>query len=104
MADDRTADGQPWKAPTKEERRAERARIVRHSRLPGPFYDYAQRGRRQARLVSLLQIALSIGLTLLVARLVTGEWFPPWVALAALTLSYVIQGACRYANARAGRP
>jgi hypothetical protein len=103
MAEERMAEGQGWKPPTKQERRAERARIVRHSRLPGPFYDYAQRGKRQARLVSLLQIALAIGLTLLVARLVTGEWFPRYVALAALALSYVIQGCNRYVNARAGR-
>jgi hypothetical protein len=104
VAEDPTAEGQAWKPPTKEERRAERARIVRHSRLPGPFFDYAQRGKREARLVSLLQIVLAVGLTLLVARLVTGEWFPPFVALAALAVSYAIQGANRFFNARAGRP
>ncbi len=104
MAEDRTAGAQRWTPPTKEQRRAERARIVRHSRLPGPFFDYAQRGRGQAGLVSLLQVALAIGVTLLAAKLVTGDWLPRWVALAALAVSYAIQGVNRYVNARHGRP
>lgn len=103
MAEDRTHEGPPPKPFSKEHRQAERAKVVRHSRLPGPFYDYAQRGRREATLVSLLQICLVIGGTLLAAKLVTGSWFPRLIAFVVLAVSLAVQAANRYVNARAGR-
>lgn len=103
MAEDRTSEGAPPKAFSKEHRKAERARVVRNSRLPGPFYDYAQRGAREAALVSLLQIVLVIVMTLVAAKLLTGAWFPRWIAFVVLAVSLAVQAANRYVNARAGR-
>lgn len=79
-----------------------RARIVRTSRLP-PLYDYALRGPWQARLAGLVQVLLVVAVTLVPARLVTGEWLPPLIALVALVVGFVVQAASRYLNARAGR-
>ena len=86
----------------KEARRAERARINRLSRLPF-LYDFALRGRPQALVATLVQVALAIALTLAGAVLLTGQALPRYVALAALAVAYATQALSRYLNARAGR-
>ena len=81
---------------------AARSRIVRTSRLPC-FYDYALRGGGQARLAGLLQILVVVALTLVPARLLTGEWTPPFIAFFALAVGVGVQSLSRLLNARAGR-
>ena len=81
---------------------AARSRIVRTSRLPF-LYDYALRGGVQARLAGLVQVLLVVALTLGSARLLTGQWTPPFVALAALAVGFGVQAASRFTNAKAGR-
>ena len=82
----------------KEARRTERGRIVRLSRLP-PLYDLAARGRPQAVLASLLQIALA----LVPLKLLTGQWLPIGAAIAVLASAFGLQFLARYLNAKAGR-
>ncbi|MCW2680968.1 MAG: hypothetical protein JWM62_2369 [Frankiales bacterium] len=86
----------------KEARRAERARIGRLSRLPF-LYDFAQQGRTQALVATLVQVALAIGLTIGASYLLTGEALPRYVALVALAVAYAVQALARFLNARAGR-
>lgn len=88
---------------SKEHRRAERARIARLNRLPGPFQAYADRGRGQVLLVHLLQAAIVVGVALLVCRLATGEWLPRYVAVVALGVSVLLTALNRSANSRAVR-
>jgi uncharacterized membrane protein YcaP (DUF421 family) len=87
---------------SKEHRKAERARINRLSRLPF-LYDFALQGKPQTVLAGLVQVVLAIGLALVVAQLLTGQWFPRWVALIALAIAFGLQAVSRYLNARAGR-
>ena len=89
---------EPW---SKEHRRAERARIARLNRLPGPFQGYADRGRRQVLAVNVLQAVLVIGATLVGCRVVTGDWFPRYVAVVALGLSVLVTAVNRSVNSRA---
>jgi hypothetical protein len=85
---------------SKEHRRQERARIARLNRLPGPFQAYADRGRRQVLVVHALQATLVVGLTLLLCKAVTGDWFPRYVAIVALAVSVVLTAVNRSVNAR----
>ena len=86
----------------REARRTERERLVRLSKLP-VLYEFALRGRWQSAAAAFVQILLAVALTLLVARLLTGELLPRWVAFAALGVSFALQALARYLNARAGR-
>lgn len=86
---------------SKEHRQAERARIARLNRLPGPFQAYADRGRREVVAVNLLQALIVVAVTLVACRAVTGEWFPRYVAIVALGVSVTVTALNRRANARA---
>lgn len=85
---------------SKEHRQQERARISRLNRLPGPFQAYADRGRRQVVVVNLIQAAIVVVLTLAVAKLATGDWFPRYVAVVALAVSVAATAFNRWANSR----
>jgi hypothetical protein len=86
----------------KAARKAERARINRLSRLPF-LYGFALRGRAQAVLATLLQVAIAVPIALIGARVVTGEWLPDGVAFVALIVAFGLQALARYLNAKAGR-
>jgi len=86
----------------KEQRRSERARVARLSRLP-PLYEWSLRGRRQAVVTILVQAALAVALALVPAKLVTGSWLPPGAAFLVLAAAFGLQFLCRYLNAQAGR-
>lgn len=88
---------------SKEHRRAERARIARLNRLPGPFQPYADRGRREVVLVHLLQAAIVVAVALLACKAVTGDWFPRYVAIVALGVSVLVTAVNRSTNSRAAR-
>ena len=96
------AEREPRPTYDRAARRAERARIARLSRLPF-LYDFSLRGPGQAALVSLLQISLVIAVVLVPARLLTGQWLPPFAAVVVLAVAFGLQGLSRYLNARAGR-
>ena len=93
---------QPPEPLSPEHRRAERARIVRQSKLPF-LYDFALQGRPQAILAVLAQSGLAIGVGLVLAKVVTGEWLPGWVVFLVLAVAFALQAAARYPNAQAGR-
>lgn len=85
----------------KEWRRAERRRIARLNRLPGPFRDYADRGRPQAIAVNVLQGLIAIAIGLLVLRTATGQWLPAYSAVVVLAVAVGLQAVCRSVNKRA---
>lgn len=85
----------------KDFRRAERARISRLNRLPGPLRTWADGGRPQAVLVALLQAALVIAVGLGLLKVLTGEWLPRYAALVVLALAVASQAVCRAVNKRA---
>jgi hypothetical protein len=87
---------------SREARRAERARVVRLSRLPF-LYDFSLRGRPYAVAAVLLQSAIAIALALVVCRAVSGEWLPRWALFVVLAVSLGLQALARFLNARAGR-
>jgi len=88
---------------SKEHRRQERVRQARLARLPGPFSRYADRGRRQAALVALLQVLFVIGVTLPAVRLASGHWLPTYAGVAVLAVAVVLQQVNRTVNRRAER-
>lgn len=86
-----------------EWRRAERRRIARLNRLPDPVRSWADRSRGHAAAAAVLQMLVAIGITLPGLKLATGEWLPPWAAIAALAVAVSLQAACRAVNRRADR-
>ena len=86
---------------SREHRRAERARVTRLGRLPGPFMTFADRGRPQAALVWLLQWTLLIVVGLGLCRLVTGDWLPTYAGVVVLALAIGLQSLNRSINLRA---
>ena len=86
---------------SKEHRRAERARVTRLGRLPGPFMAFGDRSRGHAVLVWLLQFSLVIGVGLGLCRLVTGDWLPAYAGVVVLALAIGLQSLNRSANLRA---
>ncbi len=83
-------------------RRAERARIARLSRFPF-LYDWSLESPAKGAAAQVLQILLVVLVVLVPARLLTGEWLPPFVALVVLVAAFALQGLNRYLNAKAGR-
>jgi hypothetical protein len=86
---------------SKEHRRAERARVTRLGRLPGPFMAFADRGRPQAAVVWLLQWTLLVAVGLTLCRLVTGDWLPRFAGVVVLALAIGLQSLNRSINLRA---
>ena len=86
----------------KAARKAERARINRLSRLPF-LYDFAQHGRAQSILATLLQSALAVAIVLVPVRLLSGRWLPGGAVLLVLASAFALQALSRYLNAKAGR-
>ena len=86
----------------KAARKAERSRVNRLSRLPF-LYEFALRGRTQALLAGLVQVALVLVVVLVPARLVAGRWLPTGVGLLVLAAAFAFAGLNRYVNAKAGR-
>lgn len=81
-------------------RRAERRRIARLNRLPDPFRSWGDRSRAHAFAVGLLQGALVTVVGLVLLKLVTGDWLPPYAAIVVLALAVVSQAVCRGVNRR----
>jgi hypothetical protein len=88
---------------SKDHRRQERQRLRQLNRLPGPFYDWALRGRWHGLAVELLQGLVVVAVTLAGAKAITGTWLPPFAAVAALALNVAVTALNRSVNARAGR-
>ena len=86
---------------SREHRRAERARVTRLGRLPGPFMAFGDRGRPQAALVWLLQWGLVLLVGLGGCRLVTGQWLPRYAAVVVLVCAVGLQALCRRVNVAA---
>lgn len=86
----------------KAARRAERARQARLSRLPF-LYDWSLQSPGRGAAAAVLQTLLVISAVLVPARLLTGRWLPPFIALAVLGVSFALQALNRYLNAQAGR-
>lgn len=86
----------------REARQAERARLSRLGKLPF-LYDFSLQGRGQAIAAVLLQGALAFALGLGFMRLVSGEWLPPYAAIAVLAAALGMQAISRFLNARMGR-
>lgn len=93
-AGERRLDDPAW-------RRAERRRVARLNRLPDPFRSWGDRSRWHAFAVGLLQGALVTVVGLLLLRLTTGTWLPPYAAVVVLALAVVSQAVCRSINRRA---
>lgn len=87
----------------KEHRRAERARIMRLSRLPGPFQTFAARGRGSAALVTVFEWTLCIVVALAALRLLTGSWLPRYASVVVVALVVALQSINRSVNVRAER-
>ena len=85
----------------KEWRKAERRRIARLNRLPDPFRSWADRSRGHAAAVNVLQGLLAIAIGLLLMRVVTGQWLPPYSAVIVLGIAVGLQAVCRSVNRRA---
>ena len=83
-------------------RQAERARLSRLGKLPF-LYEFSQQGRPQAIAAVLLQGALAFAVGLGFVRLVTGDWLPPFAAIAVLAAALGLQAVSRFLNARVGR-
>lgn len=86
----------------REARRAERARIARLSRFPF-LYDWSLESPAKGAAAQVVQILVVIVAVLVPARLLTGQWLPPFVALVVLVVAFALQALNRYLNARAGR-
>ncbi len=86
---------------SQEHRKAQRARVTRLGRLPGPFQSFGNRSRARAALVWLLQGLLVLAVALPVLRLTTGQWLPRYAGIVVLALALVVQSACRRVNLRA---
>ena len=86
---------------SKEHRRAERARVTRLGRLPGPFMAFGDRSRGHAVLVWLLQWTLLVAVGLSLCRLVTGDWLPSYAGVVVLALAIALQSLNRSINLRA---
>lgn len=82
-------------------RKAERRRVARLNRLPDPFRSWGDRSRGHAFAIGLLQGALVTVVGLLLLKLTTGTWLPPYAAVVVLALAVVSQAVCRSINKRA---
>ncbi len=86
---------------SKEHRRAERARLTRLGRLPGPFMAFGDRSRGHAALVWALQWTLLLVVGLGALKLLTGQWLPRYASIVVLTLALALQSLNRSINLRA---
>lgn len=93
---------EPQQAYDRQARKAARARQARLSRLPF-LYDWSLTSPGAAAAVTVLQTLLVVVAVLVPAKLLSGRWLPPFIAVAVLAVAFGLQGLCRYLNARAGR-
>ena len=85
----------------KEWRKAERRRIARLNRLPDPFRSWADRSRGHAAAVNVLQGLIAIAIGLVLMRVTSGQWLPPYSAVIVLGIAVLLQAVCRSVNRRA---
>ncbi len=86
---------------SREHRRAERARVTRLGRLPGPFLAFGDRSRGHAALVWVLQWTLLLVVGLGALKLLTGQWLPRYASIVILALAIALQSLNRSINLRA---
>lgn len=86
---------------SKEHRRAERARVTRLGRLPGPFLSFGDRSRSHAALVWVLQWTLLLVVGLGALKVLTGQWLPRYASIVVLALALGLQSLNRAVNLRA---
>jgi hypothetical protein len=75
--------------------------VARLNRLPDPFRSWGDQSRWHAFAVGLLQGALVTVIGLLLLKLTTGTWLPPYAAVVVLALAVASQAVCRSVNRRA---
>ena len=96
---DPAPEGNPWADP--QWRKAERRRALLLTLLPGPFQALARRGTLPMVGVVLLQLLLVFVVGLLLVRVVSGEWLPPYAGVTVLAIAVATQFVCRTVNLRA---
>lgn len=96
---DPSPEGNPWADP--QWRKAERRRALLLTLLPGPFQAFARRGTLPMLGVVLLQLLLVFAVGLLLVRVISGRWLPPYAGVTVLAIAVATQFVCRSVNLRA---